>query len=316
MGIYENNKRFLSFNQHLRDTFGEKIFKVALDAGFSCPNRDGTVAVGGCTFCSVVGSGDFVARRSEPIEIQFGAFKEMMHQKWPSGKYIAYFQAFTNTHAPIHVLRDTFERALQEEKVVGLSIATRPDCLPDEVIAYLAELHERTFLWVELGLQTVHDDTACAFNRGYPFDTYLDSLAKLRKQGIRVCTHVINGLPGENYDMMMETVRTISRLDVQGIKLHLLHLLKGTPMADLYESGGFRLLERDEYVSLVCDQLEILPPYMVIHRLTGDGAREQMVGPMWSLKKWETLNAIDDELARRDSWQGKLYSPDGKGCVT
>jgi len=316
MQIYENNKRFLSFNHHLRETFGEKIFKVALDGGFTCPNRDGTVAIGGCTFCSAVGSGDFIERRSEPIETQFGAFKEMMHQKWPMGKYIAYFQAFTSTHAPVHVLRETFERALREENVIGLSIGTRPDCLPDEVIAYLAELHERTFLWVELGLQTVHDDTAHAFNRGYSFDTYLDSLAKLRKQGLQVCTHVINGLPGEDYGMMMETVRTISRLDVQGIKLHLLHLLKGTPMADLYASGGFRLLEREEYVSLICDQLEILPPNMVIHRLTGDGARDQMLGPMWSLKKWETLNAIDDELTRRNSWQGKLYSSGDKGCIT
>ena len=316
MRIYENNKRFLSFNHHLRETFGEKIFKVALDAGFTCPNRDGTVAVGGCTFCSDVGSGDFIARRSASIETQFAAFKQMMHQKWPSGKYIAYFQAFTNTHAPIDVLRETFERALREEHVVGLSIATRPDCLPDEVIAYLAELHKRTFLWIELGLQTVHDDTARGFNRGYSFDTYLDSLAKLRKHGIRVCTHLINGLPGEDYGVMMETARTISRLDVQGVKLHLLHLLKGTPMADLYESGAFRLLEREEYVSLICDQLEILPPDMVIHRLTGDGARDKMIGPMWSLKKWEILNAIDDELTQRNSAQGRLYSFNDKGCVT
>lgn len=311
MHIYDNNKRFLTFNQHLRDTFGEKIFKIALDGGFTCPNRDGTVAVGGCTFCSAVGSGEFIERRSESLETQFAAYKQMMHQKWASGKYIAYFQAFTNTHAPVSVLRERFERALQEENVVGLSIATRPDCLPDEVIAYLAELHEQTFLWVELGLQTIHDDTARAFNRGYPFAVYLDSLAKLRKHGIRVCTHVINGLPGEEYGQMMETVRTIAALDVQGIKLHLLHLLKDTPVANLYESGGFRLLEREEYVSLICDQLEILPPDMVIHRLTGDGAREKMIGPMWSLKKWETLNAIDDELTRRDSWQGKFYKGAG-----
>ena len=314
MPVYENKKRFLSFNQHLRDTFGEKVFKIALDGGFSCPNRDGTVALGGCTFCSATGSGDFVQRRAEPIGVQFAAFKQMMHQKWSRGKYIAYFQAFTNTHAPLRVLRETFEQALEEEHVVGLSIATRPDCLSDEVISYLRELHERTFLWVELGLQTIHDDTAEAFNRGYSFAVYLDRLAALRKHGIRVCTHVINGLPGEDYDRMMDTVRAISALDVQGIKLHLLHLLKDTPMAALYKSGAFRLLEREEYVSLICDQLELLPPDMVIHRLTGDGGRDQLIGPMWSLKKWETLNAIDEELARRDSVQGKFYSHTDKGC--
>jgi len=314
MPVYENNKRFLSFNHHLRETFGEKVFKIALDGGFTCPNRDGTVALGGCTFCSSVGSGDFIQRRAEPIEVQFAAFKQMMHQKWSRGKYIAYFQAFTNTHAPVRVLRETFERALAEKNVVGLSIATRPDCLPDEVIAYLAELHQRTFLWVELGLQTIHDDTAQAFNRGYAFDVYLDRLTELRKHGIRVCTHVINGLPNETYAQMMETVRVISSLDVQGIKLHLLHLTKDTPMAALYGSGAFRLLERGEYVSLICDQLEILPPDMVIHRLTGDGGRDQLIGPMWSLKKWETLNAIDDELTRRDSFQGKFYSYSDKGC--
>jgi len=303
----EHNKRFLSFNHHLREIFGEKVFKIALDGGFTCPNRDGTVAVGGCSFCSDVGAGEFIERRSEPIALQFVAFKQMMHQKWARGKYIAYFQAFTNTHAPVSVLRNTFERALQEENVVGLSIATRPDALPDEVIAYLAELHKRTFLWLELGLQTIHDDTAQAFNRGYSFDVYLDSVQRLRAHGIRVCTHVINGLPGEDYAQMMETVRTLSRLDIQGIKLHLLHLLRGTPLVNLYESGALRLLERDEYVSLICDQLELLPPDMVIHRLTGDGARNKIIGPMWSLKKWEILNAIDDELNRRDSRQGKFY---------
>ena len=307
MNIYPDGKRFFSFNHYLRTTFGEKIFKVPLDGGFSCPNRDGTVAYGGCTFCSDLGSGDFVQGRSAPLERQFARFKEKMHEKWSRGKCIAYFQAFTNTHAPLPLLRARFEPILEETHVVGLSIATRPDCLPDDVISYLSELNKRTFLWVELGLQTIFDDTARAFNRGYDFEIYLRSLEKLRKQDIRVCTHIINGLPGETPSQMLQTAKTIAKLDVQGIKIHLLHLLKDTPMVPLYESGALRFLERDEYVSLVCDQLEVLPPEMVIHRLTGDGSRDKIIGPMWSIKKWETLNAIDQLLEARNSWQGKFY---------
>ena len=307
MNIYADGKRFFSFNHYLRNTFGEKIFKIALDAGFSCPNRDGTVAYGGCTFCSEAGSGDFVQRRFAPLEEQFALFKRKMHEKWPRGKCIAYFQAFSNTHAPVSVLRERFARILGEEHVVGLSIATRPDCLPEDVVDYLVELNQETFLWVELGLQTIFDDTARAFNRGYDFETYLRGVETLRKHGIRVCTHIINGLPGESHVQMLETARTIAKLDVQGVKIHSLHLLQNTPMVELYESGGLRFLEKDEYVSVVCDQLEILPPDMVIHRLTGDGLRDKMIGPMWSVKKWETLNAIDQLLERRNSWQGKFY---------
>ncbi|MCL2673999.1 MAG: TIGR01212 family radical SAM protein [Defluviitaleaceae bacterium] len=306
MDIYSDGKRFLSLNNYLRTEFGGKVFKISLDGGFSCPNRDGTAARGGCTFCSDVGSGDFVERRYAPLDEQFELFKNKMHQKWANGKYIAYFQAFTNTHAPVSVLRERFEPILREENVVGLSIATRPDCLPDDVTEYLAELNQRTSLWVELGLQTIFDDTARAFNRGYDFEVYLQSIEKLRKHGIRVCTHIINGLPGEDYDMMMQTARTIAKPDVQGIKIHLLNVLRNTPMAALYESGEIKLFERDEYVALVCDQLEILPPEMVIHRLTADAPRDKIIGPLWNIKKWETLNAIDRELERRNSWQGKF----------
>ena len=312
MGIYADGKRFFSLNQHLRDTFGEKVFKIALDGGFTCPNRDGTVAYGGCAFCSDAGSGDFVQRRCDPLEEQFARYQSMLHEKWGRGKYIAYFQAFTNTHAPVPVLRERFERILREEHVVGLAIATRPDCLPDAVTDYLAQLSQRTFLWVELGLQTVFDDTARAFNRGYDLAVYLEAVERLRKHDIRICTHIINGLPGEDRSMMMETARTIAKLDVQGIKIQLLHLLKGTPMVEQYESGMLRFLERDEYISLVCDQLEILPPDMVIHRLTGDGAHSKLIGPMWSVRKREVLNAIDRVIKERDSWQGKFYHQDNK----
>lgn len=301
------DKRYHTWNYHLRNHFGHKVFKVALDGGFDCPNRDGTAAHGGCTFCSAAGSGDFAGNRAEPLEIQFQKVRDQMHHKWKDGKYLAYFQAFTNTHAPVAELREKYEAVLQQEGVVGLSIATRPDCLPDDVIDYLAELNERTYLWVELGLQTVHERTALLVNRAHDYDCYKRGVDKLRKHGIRVCTHIINGLPLETPEMMMETARQVAKLDVQGIKIHLLHLLKGTPMVKQYEKGLLEFLSFDDYVSLVCDQLEILPPEMIIHRITGDGPIGLMIGPMWSTDKWAVLNAIDAELKRRNSFQGKFF---------
>lgn len=301
-------KRYYTWSRHLKDEFGMKIFKVALDAGFDCPNRDGTVAFGGCTFCSVAGSGDFAGDRAKPIEVQFEELRDRMHQKWREGKYIAYFQAYTNTHAPLPVLKKKFEAALAQPGVVGLSIGTRPDCLPDDVVDYLAELNERTYLWVELGLQTVHEKTAKLVNRAHDYATYVEGVEKLRRHGIRVCTHIINGLPLEDTEMMMETAKEVAKLDVQGIKIHLLHLLKGTPMVKQYEKGMLQFLGRDEYISLVVDQLEILPPNMIIHRITGDGPLDLMIGPMWSASKWDVLNGIDKELERRGSFQGKFYA--------
>lgn len=302
-----DNKRYHTWNYHLRNEFGHKVFKVALDAGFDCPNRDGTVAHGGCTFCSVAGSGDFAGNRVDDIETQFNEIKQKMHHKWKDGKYMAYFQAFTNTHAPARVLREKFEPVLKQDNVVGLSIATRPDCLPDDVVEYLAELNQRTYLWVELGLQTVHERTALLINRAHDFQCYVDGVQKLRKHGIRICSHIINGLPLETPEMMIKTAGEVAKLDVQGIKIHLLHLLKGTPMVKQYEKGMLEFLSFDHYVNLVCDQLEILPPEMIVHRITGDGPIDLMIGPMWSVNKWEVLNSIDAELKRRDSWQGKYY---------
>ncbi|WP_010174402.1 TIGR01212 family radical SAM protein [Bacillus coahuilensis] len=302
-----DHKRYHTWNYHLRGHFGHKVFKVALDGGFDCPNRDGTVAHGGCTFCSAAGSGDFAGNRADDIITQFHDIRSRMHEKWKDGKYMAYFQAFTNTHAPVDVLREKYEAVLQQEGVVGLSIATRPDCLPDDVVEYLAELNERTYLWVELGLQTVHEKTARIINRAHDYETYVEGVNKLRKHGIRVCSHIINGLPLEDRDMMMETAREVSKLDVQGIKIHLLHLLKGTPMVKQYEKGMLEFLTQEDYVNLVCDQLEILPPEMIVHRITGDGPIDLMVGPMWSVNKWSVLNDIDAELKRRDSYQGKNY---------
>ena len=302
-----DNKRYHTFNYHLKQHFGEKVFKVSLDGGFDCPNRDGTVAYGGCTFCSVAGSGDFAGRRTDPIEVQFEKIKNRMHEKWQNGQYIAYFQAFTNTHAPVEVLREKYEAALSQPGVVGLSIGTRPDCLPDDVVEYLAELNERTYLWVELGLQTIHDTTSELINRAHDMETYYEGVNKLRKHGIKVCSHIINGLPGEDYDMMMDTAKAVANMDVQGIKIHLMHLLKGTPMMKQYEKGQLEFLSQEDYTQLVCDQLEILPEEMIVHRITGDGPVDLMIGPMWSVNKWEVLNAIDDELIRRDTCQGSKY---------
>ncbi|QYA41114.1 TIGR01212 family radical SAM protein [Macrococcoides caseolyticum] len=302
-----DEKRYHTWNYHLRNKFGKKIFKVALEGGFDCPNRDGTVAFGGCTFCSAAGSGDFAGDRVDPIPVQFEKIKNKMHEKWQDGEYIAYFQAFTNTHAPLEVLKEKYEAALAIPGVVGLSIATRPDCLPDDVVEYLAELNERTYLWVELGLQTVHEKTSNIINRAHDMQCYYDGVAKLRKHNINICTHIINGLPLEDYDMMMETARVVSQMDVQGIKIHLLHLLKGTPMVKQYEKGMLEFMDQETYVKLVADQLEILPEEMIIHRITGDGPIDLMIGPMWSVNKWEVLNGIDDELKKRGSYQGKYF---------
>ncbi|WP_191560539.1 TIGR01212 family radical SAM protein [Metabacillus idriensis] len=302
-----DEKRYHTWNYHLRNEFGHKVFKIALDGGFDCPNRDGTVARGGCTFCSAAGSGDFAGNRAEDLVSQFSTIKGKMHEKWKNGKYMAYFQAYTNTHAPVEVLREKFESVLNLEGVVGLSIATRPDCLPDDVVEYLADLNKRTYLWVELGLQTVHERTALLINRAHDFECYTEGVKKLRKHGIRVCSHIINGLPLENHEMMMETARAVSKLDVQGIKIHLLHLLKGTPMVKQYEKGKLEFLTKADYVKLVCDQLEILPPEMIVHRITGDGPIDLMIGPMWSVNKWDVLNSIDAELKQRGSYQGKYY---------
>lgn len=297
--------RFHKLNEAYRREFGEKVFKVPLDGGFTCPNRDGLVSKGGCTFCSDDGSGDFAGNACDPISIQFSEGTARLHRKWKQAKYIAYFQAFSNTYAPVERLRELFEPALDESGVVGLAIATRPDCLPDDVVDYLAELNERTSLMVELGLQTIHDKTAKKINRGHDYNTFLDGLAKLRSRNISVCVHIINGLPGETPDMMLDTAREVAKMDIQGIKIHLLHVLKQTPLARQFELGLLELMDETTYVSLVCDQLEYLPPEIVIHRLTGDGPPDLLIGPTWSRHKMAVLNAIHAELERRDSFQGK-----------
>ncbi|RKP53882.1 TIGR01212 family radical SAM protein [Cohnella endophytica] len=301
------DKRFHTWNFEMREQFGEKIFKVMLDAGFTCPNRDGSIAAGGCTFCSTRGSGDFAGSRRNDLVSQFNQIRDRQHLKWHEAKYIGYFQAYTNTYAPVETLREYYEVILEQPGVVGLSIATRPDCLPDDVIDYLAELNERTYLWIEMGLQTIHESTSELINRAHDTDCFVEAVQRLRARGIRVCAHIIHGLPGETREMMLDTVKAVAGMDVQGIKIHLLHLMRKTPMVRQWRDGLLRFLDQDEYVSLVVDSLELLPPEMIVHRLTGDAPRDLLIGPMWSLRKWEVLNAIDAELVRRDSWQGKAW---------
>lgn len=301
-------KRYNTLNDYYREIFGEKIFKVPIDAGFDCPNRDGTVAHGGCTFCTVSGSGDAIVAPDAPIRDQFYEEIDFMHRKWPEvKKYLVYFQNFTNTHDTVDVIRERYEQAINEPGVVGINIGTRPDCLPDETIAYITELSERMHVTVELGLQTTYDETSKIINRAHTYDLYVKTVKRLRELApkVEIVSHLINGLPGENHEMMVENVRRcVTDNEIDGIKLHLLHLMTSTKMQRDYHEGRLKLLSMDEYVNIICDQLEIIPKNIVIHRITGDAPRDMLIGPMWSLKKWEVLNAIDKEMERRDSYQG------------
>ncbi len=301
-------KRYHTLNCFLREKFGEKVFKISLDAGFTCPNRDGRVSTGGCVFCSPRGSGDFAGTAYDLVE-QFHEVKDMMNKKWKTGRYIAYFQAYTNTYAPVETLRERYYSILNLDDVVGIAIATRPDCLPMDVLELLEEINSRTYLWVELGLQTIHENTAKLINRGYDLDVYIASVKELKKRNIEVVTHAIMGLPGENKQDMLQTVDFISNTGTQGIKLHLLHLLKDTRLVEMYRRGEFQLMPMEDYVETIVDCLERIPENMVIHRITGDGPRDTLIGPRWSLKKFEVINAIEHLMMDRDTWQGKKYAP-------
>ena len=300
-------KRYNNLNYFLRNKFGEKVFKISLDGGFSCPNRDGTISKGGCLFCSERGSGDFAGDRDFSIEKQFIEIKDMMNKKWKQGKYIAYFQAYTNTYAPVDVLRKKYEEALSQEGVVALAIATRPDCLEDDVLDLLEEINKKYYVWVELGLQTSNDDTAKKINRGYNLEVFEDAIARLKKRNIDFVVHAIFGLPGETKEDMLNTVDYIAHTGAQGVKFHLLHLMKNTPLVKIYEAGGLEFLSQEDYIDLLCKSVCMLPQDMVIHRLTGDAPRALLIGPMWSLKKWEILNAIDKAFIDNDIYQGKTF---------
>ncbi|OPF53006.1 TIGR01212 family radical SAM protein [Clostridium baratii] len=302
-----NGKRYHSLNYFLRDRFKEKVFKISLDGGFSCPNRDGTISKGGCLFCSESGSGDYAGDRELSITKQFCDIKEMMNKKWKEGKYIAYFQAFTNTYAPVEELKRKYDEALKQEGVVAIAIATRPDCLQDEVLELLEAINKKFYVWVELGLQTVSDETARKINRGYKLEVYEDAIRRLKEKNIDFVTHCIFGLPGETKEDMLRSVDYIAHSGSKGIKFHLLHLMKHTPMVKLYERGELEFLSQDDYIDLICKSIAMLPEDMVVHRLTGDAPRDLLIGPMWSLKKWEVLNAIDKALVDNEIYQGKDF---------
>ncbi|AAO34830.1 TIGR01212 family radical SAM protein [Clostridium tetani] len=301
------DKRYHTLNYFLREKFGEKVFKISLDAGFSCPNRDGTISSGGCLFCSERGSGDFAGNRHFSIKAQFEEIKSVMRKKWKGDKYIAYFQAYTNTYAPVEILKEKYEEALMQEGVVGLAIATRPDCLDEEVLNLLSEINKKTYLWIELGLQTTNDRVAKIINRGYELTVFEKALKELRSRDIDVVVHTIFGLPGETKEDMINTVKYLSNKDIQGLKIHLLHLMEGTPLVNTYENGDLKFLTEEEYIDIVCESIAIIRDDIVIHRLTGDSPRDLLIGPKWSLKKWEILNSIDRELQDRNIYQGMKY---------
>lgn len=306
----DSNKRYYTYDYYLRKTFGGKCAKIPLDAGFTCPNIDGRCGVGGCIYCSSRGSGDFAASPTLPIREQFAIAAEMLGKKWSTERCIPYFQAHTNTYAPLAVLRERFEEALALDGVVGLNIATRADCLADDVVEYLASLAERTVLTVELGLQSVHDVTAKKINRGHTFEQFVEGYEKLRRAGqkIGIGIHLIFGLPDEDDAMMLESVRAVAKLHPDQVKLHLLHVLRSSRLAADYARGEYSPLEREHYISLVVQALEWLPPDVVIARLTGDGMGEDLLAPEWSRKKVSVINDIDKMLYALDSFQGKRHT--------
>lgn len=299
------NKSYHSLNWEMREIFGSKVFKIPLDAGFTCPNRDGSLSTLGCLFCSARGSGDFAGDRRENLDRQFDQIKMIMHKKWRTGKYIAYFQAFSNTYAPAEYLQGIYGAVMNQPGVVGLAVATRPDCIPDEVLDLLDEFNQKTYLWVELGLQTIHPETSRAMNLHYDYEVFLRTLQKLQTRNIQTVAHIILGLPGETHEMMRATGQVLAQLPLQGLKIHLLHLMKDTPLAKNYRERPFEFLAPMEYADLVVDILEMMPPDVVIHRLTGDGPGNTLIGPEWSRNKWEVLNLIDSRFKERGTWQGK-----------
>lgn len=298
-------KPYHSLDYMLRERFGEKVYKVTLNGGMSCPNRDGKIGTRGCIFCSEGGSGDFAAPASLSITEQIDSQIALLSRKRPIEKYIAYFQAYTNTYAPVEYLRKIFTEALSHPKVVALSIGTRPDCLGDEVISLLSELNRKKPVWIELGLQTIHPRTAVYIRRGYKLEVFENAVRNLRREGIEVIVHTILGLPKESREDILATMEYLNKQDIQGIKLQLLHVLKGTDLASDYENNLFRVYERDEYIDLLIDCLEHLRPDLVIHRITGDGPKDLLIAPLWASRKREVLNLLHHEMSKRLSYQGK-----------
>lgn len=302
---YSNdNKRYHTLNYFYNNKFNSKVFKISLNAGFSCPNIDGKVGIGGCIYCSKIGSGEYAGNKNDDLTKQFSSVLEVLHKKWPNGKYIGYFQAHTNTYADVSVLKEKYETILKLDNVIGLSIATRPDAISDECLDYLTELNKQTYLTIELGLQTIHEETSKFINRCHSLECFNECVLKLRERNINVVVHIINGLPYETKEMMIETVKYINNLDIQGVKIHMLSILKNTKLYNIYKEKPFKVLTKDEYIDVVCDQLEYLREEIVINRITGDPKEDDLIEPNWLVKKFCVLNDIDKELVRRNTYQG------------
>ncbi|MDO5558852.1 MAG: TIGR01212 family radical SAM protein [Oscillospiraceae bacterium] len=302
------DKRFLTQNIYLRSKFGKKTIKLSLNTGCSCPNRDGSKGFGGCTYCSSSLSGDFSAPSKYSITDQLKQQTELLSSKWKDCLYIAYFQAGSNTYGSFEKLKAGFEEALRYKDVVGIAIATRADCISPQMLDYLGELSHRTYLTVELGLQTVHDKTADRINRCHSYDDFLREFELLTSRNINVCVHIINGLPYETHDMMMRTATEVSRLHPHSVKIHMLHILRNTVLETQYNCERFHILSLDEYIDITADQIELMPPDTVIARITGDPDRNSLTAPAWTANKKAVLNGIDKELTRRQSWQGKYFN--------
>ena len=305
----DSAKRYSTFSGELKRVFGCKVQRISIDAGFTCPNLDGTLDSKGCIYCGGHGSGSYGIRRELAITGQLHDGMEVMRRKYKASAFLAYFQSYSNTYAPVEHLRKAFEEAISVPGVVGMISATRPDCLADDVMDYLCELNDRTYFWLELGMQSMHGKSLDLINRRHDHACLVDAVLRSKARGLRICVHVILGLPGESRPEILAMAGELNRLQVDGVKLHLLHVMRGTVLADMHARGEVNVMDRDGYAGLVCDFLELLDPRILIHRLTGDGGRDNLIAPLWSLKKFEILNLIDAELERRGTRQGSHFDP-------
>lgn len=300
----DTNKRYYTLDYYYKHRFNSKVCKISLNAGFSCPNLDGTVGYGGCIYCSKSGSGEFAGKLGDNLLKQFNDVKKIYDKKWPNAKYIGYFQARTNTYAPLDKLKEAYESIINQTNVIGLNIATRSDSITDECLDYLDDLNKRTYLTIELGLQTIKEETTKLINRCHTLDNFEEMVNKLRERNIDVVVHIINGLPYETKDDMINTVKYLNKLDIQGIKIHMLSILKDTALEKLYEKEKFHVLTKEEYIDIVVSQLEYIRKDIIIHRITGDPKIDDLIEPTWLTKKFCVLNDIDKEMVRRDTYQG------------
>lgn len=306
MKDYINSQhRYYTLDYYYKQKYNSKVFKVALNGNFTCPNRDGTISKDGCIFCSASGSGDFAGDKNKPLKIQFEEIKEILHKKWKDAKYIVYFQANTNTYGPISKLKTLFNEAITlDQNIVGINIATRPDCISNETLDYLSELNKKIPVVIELGLQTIHESTAKLINRGYKLNVFVDTVKKLKDKNIEVVVHIINGLPHETKDMMLQTVKFLNDLEIDGIKIHSLFILKDTKLAKMYFNNEFTVQSLEDYVDVVTEQLALINENTVIHRINGDAPRDLLIEPQWSIKKLVVMNEIDKVMKQKNYNQG------------